>query len=90
MIKRMTILLAAFAFVGSLSACFGGKDIDLSCDEPRFYESAVIGKRVKAPEGLDDLDDYKEMPIPEATTTQARPPGSPCVDRPPNVLINKN
>lgn len=67
-----------------LSAACGGQT-DLTCDEVQFYQRAKEGKRVEAPEGLDDLDPLQEMPIPRASAEAARPPGSVCIDRPPQV-----
>lgn len=68
-----------------LSAC--GKDIDLTCDDVRTYQLAAEGRRVQAPEGLDDLDPRKEMPLPEASPQAERPAGSSCIDRPPKVNL---
>lgn len=58
-----------------------------TCDEPQFYESATGGKRIEAPEGLDELQGYKEMVIPEASPRPPREPGSGCLDRPPTLKI---
>ena len=88
--RRSAPVLLVVAAGSLLAGCFGGKDIDLTCDEPKFYEAANDGPRVKAPEGLDELEDYKVMPVPDAAPAQPRPAGSPCVDRPPNVLKRDN
>lgn len=58
-----------------------------TCDEPQFYESATGGKRIEAPEGLDELQGYKEMVIPEASPRPPREPDSGCLDRPPTLKI---
>lgn len=76
----LVLLLAS-----GLSAC--SKDIDLTCDDVRTYQLAVEGKRVEAPEGLDDLNPQKEVPLPEASPRAERPAGSSCVDRPPGVKL---
>ena len=84
----MTILfriVIGFILVLSLSAC--SKDIDLACDEVQIYQLAVEGKRVEAPEGLDDLDPLKEVPLPEASPRAERSEGSNCIDRPPKVKL---
>ena len=53
-----------------------------------FYEFAQSGKRIEAPEDLDDLADYKEVRIPEASPRPPRPPGSGCIDRPPTLRLD--
>jgi len=58
-----------------------------TCDEPQFYESATGGKRIEAPDDLDQLQSYKEMVIPEASPRPPREPGSGCLDRPPTLSI---
>ena len=90
MIRRLLTVCLVVATSSTLAGCFGGKDVDTSCDEPRFYEAAQDGRRVKAPEGLDDLDQFKEMPLPETAPAPPKQAGSPCVDRPPNVLKRQN
>jgi hypothetical protein len=78
-------LAIGIVLVMGLSAC--GKNIDLTCDEVRVYQLAVEAERVKAPEGLDDLDPLKEVQLPEASPRAERPAGSACVDRPPKVNL---
>jgi len=56
-----------------------------TCDEYAFYESAEGGKRIKAPDDLDDLDEYKEMVIPEASPRPLRDLGAGCIDKPPTL-----
>ena len=82
--RTRTFVLAISA--ASLFAGCGGT-ADITCDEPEYYQSAKIGKRVEPPEGLDDLDPLREMPLPEASPREPRPAGSPCFDRPPKVQI---
>ncbi len=78
--------LVGAAVLCSLSACFGDKNIDYSCDEPQRYQQVPQGKRIESPEGLDPLNEMMEMPIPEAEDAPVRPAGSPCIDLPPSVL----
>ncbi|MDJ0698811.1 MAG: hypothetical protein QNJ07_03060 [Woeseiaceae bacterium] len=80
---RVVALLCATV---ALAGCFGDKAIDRTCDEPKHYESAQRGERIRSPDGLDDLEEYREMPIPEATNTTPRPAGSPCIDMPPGSV----
>ena len=63
------------------SAC----SVDLTCDEPQAYEYAREGKRIVAPDDLDQLEAGREQRIPEASPRDARPEGSPCLDLPPTV-----
>ncbi len=56
-----------------------------TCDELAFYESAEGGKRIVAPEDLDDLDEYKEMVIPEASPRPPRDLNAGCIDLPPTM-----
>jgi uncharacterized lipoprotein len=81
---RVIVMLAGALACSSMAAC-GGSKVDVSCDEPQAYQAVVPSKRVEAPEGLDQLDDFKEMPIPEATTPP-RPEGSRCIESAPSAL----
>ena len=56
-----------------------------TCDELAFYESAEGGKRIVAPEDLDDLDEYKEMVIPEASPRPPRDLNAGCIDLTPTM-----
>ena len=81
-IRGMLPLLTVVALSGCSSAP--------SCDEPEFYEAAQGGTRIEAPDGLDDLQGYKEMVIPEASPRPPREPGSGCLDRPPTLRIDED
>ncbi len=76
-------LIIAAVLLGSLAAC-GGNDVIQDCDEEKAYESVVAGKRVEVPEGLDPLDEFREMPIPKAETPP-RPEGATCIESPPSI-----
>jgi hypothetical protein len=80
-IRSALFVLSAFG----LTACGGNPEI--TCDEVQNYQTAKMGKRVEAPEGLDDLDPLREMPLPEASPREPRPEGSPCFDRPPQMQL---
>ncbi len=73
----LLLLVAALIISGCSSAP--------TCDELAFYESAESGKRIVAPEDLDDLDEYKEMVIPEASPRPPRDLNAGCVDLPPTM-----
>ncbi len=80
-------------FVGSaiavLTAGCSGRKISETCDEPQAYQSVVPSKKIEVPEGLDPLDDFREMPVPEATGPK-RLPGDPCIERAPSILTKKS
>ncbi len=77
-------LMIAALIIGSLSAC-GGNKTNVPCDDATNYQSAVAGKRVEVPDGLDSLDEFKEMPIPKAETGP-RAENSRCLELPPSIL----
>ena len=82
---RPTAVLAVLACV---SACGGDDVIKQTCDEPQRYQSVVPGKRVVAPEGLDPLNEFAEMPIPKAENAPVRPSGARCLELPPTVTTS--
>jgi hypothetical protein len=84
-VKNVVRLSLLGLLVVTLNAC-GGKD--LTCDEVQSYQLAEQSKRVEAPEGLDDLDPLREMPLPEASPQAERPAGSDCFDRPPGITLS--
>lgn len=84
---RKLVSLTVIAVFASLAGC--GGPVDLTCDELLAYEAAREGQRIEAPEGLDELDPLKEMPLPRASPRPERPAGSPCLDMPPSVLIGE-
>lgn len=86
-IKIVLHALLAVLLLGSVTAC-GNNDILETCDEPRAYQSVVAGKRIEVPEGLDPLDEFREMPIPKANS-ESRPPGSTCIESPPSILSGR-
>ncbi len=84
---KFSTAVAGLILLGSVSAC-GDKEIRKTCDEPQPYQSAVEGKHVVVPEGLDPLDEFKEIPIPRADSPP-RPEGSVCIDYPPSIQIGQ-
>ena len=80
---RVGTIFLCLLLLNAVTAC--GKDRGVAkCDEPEPYQSVVAGKRVVVPEGLDPLDDLKEMPIPKSDTAP-RPDGARCLVSPPAV-----
>ena len=61
-----------------------------SCDELAFYESAEGGKRIEAPDDLDDLAANKEMAIPEASPRPPRDLNAGCLDKPPTLRTSQS
>ncbi len=84
---RLIWLMMTLAVTGSLSACGGEDVINYSCDEPQRYQAVRAGKRVVAPEGLDQLNELAEMPIPTAEGAAVRPKGSRCIELPPRITV---
>jgi len=81
--SRVIAIVSILIVSSSLVGC-GKDDIRTACDEPQPYQAVVAGQRVVVPEGLDPLDQYKEMPIPESSAPP-RPEGSMCVEYPPSI-----
>jgi uncharacterized lipoprotein len=81
-VKNVFKLTLLGLLVATLNACGGA---DLTCDDVQNYQLAEEGKRVEAPEGLDDLDPLEEMVLPKASPRATRPEGSDCFDRPPAI-----
>ncbi len=75
--------LLLLACVASLTAC--GSNPEFECEEGTYMD-AVRSPRVNAPEGLDDLDRLKEMPIPAASPQPPREDDGRCLDSPPTVV----
>ena len=82
-LTRAITTISSFILLSTLAAC-GKGEIRTTCDEPQPYQAVVPGKRVVVPEGLDSLDEFKEMPIPKSDTAP-RPAGSKCIEYPPAI-----
>ena len=74
--------------IACIALATGACGSNLTCDEPQAYEFAEEGVRIVAPEGLDNLEASKEVPIPKASPRDPRPEGSPCLDLPPTIQGN--
>ena len=84
--KAVVKALAATSMALVLGGCGSGGEIDRTCDEVRTYQLAQEGRRLEVPEDLDELDQFREMPLPEASPRPPRPAGRPCLDLPPAIL----
>jgi len=85
---RMAAVFLLGVVLAGLGACGGTPDI--TCDEPERYQAAREADPVRVPDDLDPLDEFKELPLPDASPRPERPPGSPCLDLPPNILIDED
>jgi hypothetical protein len=83
MTQKLLISAALIAMLLVLSACSRNKIRD-DCAEAKPHQSIVAGERIVVPEGLDALDDFKEMPIPKSETAP-RPDDARCIESPPAV-----
>ena len=78
--------LFLFALIGSLVAC--GGEADLICDEGPYLSSARTA-RGQVPDGLDPLEEIREMPLPEAAPQAPRPADAECIDKPPSIITTR-
>lgn len=75
--SRIAVCLVVAAILGGC----GGAD---TCDEPEPYQASVEGQRIDVPEGLTELQEGKELKVPDASPLPPRPEGSPCLELPPS------
>ena len=80
-----TRLMSIFALLALLAACGGNDTKEVDCVANLKYQNRVEGKRVVAPEGLDQLNELAEMPIPRADPTAPKVPPGVCNDEPPVI-----
>ena len=82
MSRAVTLILLVAALM--ITGC----NVAPTCEELAFYESATGGKRIVAPDDLNDLDEYKEMVIPEASPRPPRDMTAGCLDKPPTLRVD--
>jgi hypothetical protein len=75
--SRIAVCLLVAA---TLYGC-GGND---TCDEPEPYQASIEGRRIEVPEGLTELQEARELKVPEASPLPSRPEDSPCLEMPPS------
>ena len=80
---RTILTISAMSLLALFAGC-GSDEIKLTCDEPQPYQAVVPGKRIEVPDGLDPLDEFKEMRIPQADTPP-RAADARCIELPPMV-----
>ena len=72
------------ALAATVAACGGTPELEC---EDGSYKNAVRGKRLAVPEGLDQLETLKEMPIPAASPQAPREGADDrCLEMPPTVI----
>ena len=81
----MPAKIAVIVAVGCLSACSGIE----TCEELEFYEYAEPGKRIEAPDDLDNPAADRELTIPDASPRPPRDRSAGCMDRPPTLRIER-
>ena len=62
-----------------LTACAGAP----TCESEGRYMQSREGKRIQAPDDLDDLASFKEMTIPQASPRAPRDDTGKCLEAPP-------
>ncbi len=80
-LMRVVATITTLFSVLLLSACGSNE----TCDEPKFYESAALGKQINVPEDLDAPELARELKIPEPSVKPDGPVVGGCVDKPPPI-----
>ena len=78
-------LLAVLLSATLMAACGNNEPREVDCDANLKYQNRVEGRRVVAPEGLDQLDELNELPIPRADPNAPQMPAGVCNDAPPVI-----
>ena len=81
---RATFVAVTALLIGGCGIFGGDEEVEEHCFEEQAYQMERLNDRIEVPEGLDNLDEFKEMPIPTAETPP-RPEGSVCITTPPSV-----
>ncbi len=88
--RRVSSFIVCCLALLQVSAC-AKREFVRTCDEKaQPYERAVEHEKLKVPDGLDELDRLKELPLPEASTRVVRDENAPCLDFPPGVLTGED
>jgi len=74
----------------SVTACGGNDTKEVDCEADLQYQNRVEGRRIVAPEGLDQLNELAEMPIPRADPNAASMAPGACNDMPPMIKPTGN
>ncbi len=88
-IRNYALGMTAALFTMTGLAASGGTT-DQSCDEEREYQLAQEAPPVRSPDDLDELDEFRKLPLPDAVERPPREKGSPCLDLPPSILSGES
>jgi hypothetical protein len=80
--------LSALTLCLALSGCGGNDTKEIDCEANLEFQNRVVGKRVVAPEGLDQLNEMAEMPIPKADPSAPKMAPGVCNDVPPMIQVS--
>ena len=80
--------MSALALCLALSGCGGNDTKEIDCEANLKFQNRVVGKRVVAPEGLDQLNEMAEIPIPKADPSAPKMAPGVCNDVPPMIQVS--
>ncbi len=80
-LKYIVTPASVLVSVSLLTACAGPP----KCESDGRYMQSREGKRIQAPDDLDDLASYKEMTIPQASPRSPQQDTESCLEAPPAV-----
>ncbi len=84
--RKISLIIFCLVAGSGLSAC-GKPDLVRSCeDRHEPYEDAVELEKLRVPEDLDEPDELKRLPLPQAAPAAERPADAPCLELPPGVV----
>jgi uncharacterized lipoprotein len=84
--RAIVFVIVCLAAGAGLVGCGGDPDLVASCeDRHEAYEDAVEHGKIRVPEDLDEPDELKALPLPEAAPAADRPANAPCLELPPGV-----
>ena len=83
MTRLRLIVAMTIALLGA--ACGGNEPKAIDCAANLQYQDRVEGKKVVAPEGLDQLNALADMPLPRADPEATKLAEGTCADRPPII-----
>ena len=80
--KRLVGATALLIAMPVLSGCLGGP---IKCETEGRYQQSRVGERIQVPEDLDELQSFKELTIPEASSEPERLDTGRCLELPPEL-----
>lgn len=81
-IVKMVLVLAG---ASTTAACIGGPP---KCETLGRYQLSQEGRRIQAPDDLDDLASFKEMTIPQASPRTFETEAGRCLEMPPALTVS--